>query len=209
MANLAQWYLTDIPPDLTNIIHTDLEKFDSEAHDSELMGSEVDKVIRNSKTFWIPTSHWLGGFLWYYIEKANRENFRYDIEEIDGGNVQYTQYGEGQFYNWHIDAGIENCYKPQTILHGGFHNQPFTLPDGVIVGNEKVRKLSFSLQLADPSEYTGGEVQFLSNSGQTFFAPKQRGTLIIFDSRTAHRVRKVRSGLRKSLVGWVVGPRWR
>jgi PKHD-type hydroxylase len=32
---------------------------------------------------------------------------------------------------------------------------------------------------------------------------------MLFDSRTPHRVRKVRSGLRKSLVGWVVGPRWK
>jgi len=49
----------------------------------------------------------------------------------------------------------------------------------------------------------------MDNSRKTFFAPKQRGTMIIFDSRTPHRVRKVKSGMRKSLVGWVVGPRFR
>ena len=49
----------------------------------------------------------------------------------------------------------------------------------------------------------------MDNSRKTFFAPKQRGTVIMFDSRTPHRVRKVKSGLRKSLVGWVCGPRFR
>tara|TARA_R110000868_G_scaffold385032_1_gene652754 strand:- start:69 stop:698 length:630 start_codon:yes stop_codon:yes gene_type:complete len=208
MANLAQWYITDLPKDLVDILEKDLQKFDEKVEDSQLMGAEVDKVIRNSKNYWIPTSHWLGGFIWYYITKANRENFCYNITEIDGGNIQYTQYGEGQFYNWHIDAGIDNCYKPIQVPCGGYQAQAFTLPDKTILENEYVRKLSFSLQLSDPSEYTGGELQFLDTSGKSFFAPKQRGTLIVFDSRTNHRVRKVRSGLRKSIVGWVVGKRW-
>ena len=33
--------------------------------------------------------------------------------------------------------------------------------------------------------------------------------MILFDSRTQHRVLKVKSGVRKSIVGWTVGPRWR
>jgi predicted 2-oxoglutarate/Fe(II)-dependent dioxygenase YbiX len=35
------------------------------------------------------------------------------------------------------------------------------------------------------------------------------GSVILFDSRTKHRVKKIRRGVRKSIVGWVVGPRWR
>ena len=42
-----------------------------------------------------------------------------------------------------------------------------------------------------------------------FLVPKSRGTVIVFDSRTPHRVTPVESGIRKSLVGWVVGKRWR
>jgi PKHD-type hydroxylase len=143
--------------------------------------------------------------LWYYIQKSNRENFCYDIVDIDGGNIQYTQYGEGQFYNWHQDADIDAFYKPQLIPGSGIN----MYQDQITLQGEYVRKLSFSLQLSDPSEYTGGEVQFLDNGGRTYFAPKQRGTLIIFDSRVKHRVRKVKSGMRKSLVGWCVGPRWK
>ena len=205
MAFLTCWHMTELPTEIVEIVEKDLQKHDAGAQDSQIMGAQVDKVIRNSKNVWIPTSNWIGGWLWYYIQKVNRENFCYDITEIDGGSIQYTQYGPGQFYNWHIDAGLDTCYKPQFIAGSGTNLSQ----DQVTLQGEYIRKLSFALQLSDPNDYTGGEVQFLDNSGKTYFAPKQRGTLMIFDSRTPHRVRKVKSGLRKSLVGWCVGPRWK
>ena len=205
MAYLTCWHMTDLPTEIVEIVEKDLTKFDPAAQDSQIMGEPVDKVIRNSKNAWIPTSHWVGGWLWYYIDKINRENFCYDLYDIDGGSIQYTQYGTGQFYNWHQDADIDTFYKPTQVAGSGTNLRE----DQTIIRGEVVRKLSFALQLSDPNDYTGGEVQFLDNSGKTYFAPKQRGTLMVFDSRTKHRVRRVRSGLRKSLVGWVVGPRWK
>ena len=74
---------------------------------------------------------------------------------------------------------------------------------------EMVRKLSFVLQLSDPDDYEGGNLQLIDESGKSYIAPRQRGTMILFDSRTQHRVLKVRKGVRKSLVGWTVGPRWK
>ena len=65
------------------------------------------------------------------------------------------------------------------------------------------------MQLTDESEYEGGEVQVMDSTGDLYSVPKERGSITIFDSRLTHRVRKVRSGVRKSLVGWAVGPRWR
>jgi PKHD-type hydroxylase len=205
MAFLAQWYHTDLPKDLVEILEKDIRTFDERAQESKLHGDAVDKVIRDSRNAWIPTSHWIGGFLWHYVQRANRENFLYDLTAIDGESMQYTQYGEGQFYDWHIDAGIDTVYKPNEIVGSGTN----LAADFLTVQGEYVRKLSFSLQLSDPEDYTGGEVQFMDNSRKSFFAPKQKGTMILFDSRTPHRVRKVKSGLRKSLVGWVVGPRWK
>jgi PKHD-type hydroxylase len=205
MAFLAQWYHTNLPKDIVEILEKDIQTFDKKAEESKLHGDAVDKVIRDSKNAWIPTSHWIGGFLWHYIQRANRENFLYDLTAIDGENMQYTQYGSGQFYDWHIDAGIDTVYKPEQIVGSGINNAA----DFLTVQGEYVRKLSFSLQLSDPEDYTGGEVQFMDNSRKSFFAPKQKGTIILFDSRTPHRVRKIKSGLRKSLVGWVVGPRWK
>ena len=74
---------------------------------------------------------------------------------------------------------------------------------------ELVRKLSFSIQLSDPDDYEGGNLQLLDEGGSNYLAPRQRGCICLFDSRTQHRVLKVTKGTRKSIVGWVVGPRWK
>ena len=74
---------------------------------------------------------------------------------------------------------------------------------------ELVRKLSFTLQLSHHDDYEGGNVQFMNEMGKSYFAPRKRGTMIIFDSRLNHRVCKVTKGVRKSIVGWCIGPRWR
>ena len=65
------------------------------------------------------------------------------------------------------------------------------------------------MQLSPPDDYEGGNVQLLADSGGSYIAPRKRGTVILFDSRTQHRVLKVTKGVRKSIVGWVVGPRWK
>ena len=74
---------------------------------------------------------------------------------------------------------------------------------------EYVRKLSFTLQLSDPDDYEGGNVELINEANENYIAPRQRGTIILFDSRTQHRVNKVTKGTRRSIVGWVVGPRWK
>ena len=76
-------------------------------------------------------------------------------------------------------------------------------------GAEKVRKLSFVLQLSHHDDYEGGNLQLLDEARNNYIAPRHRGTMILFDSRTPHRVQKVISGERRSLVGWVIGPRWK
>jgi|TARA_B100000035_G_scaffold188284_1_gene160752 PKHD-type hydroxylase len=187
MAFQSIWYFTDLPKEVIELIQTDLSKtFDERMVDSRVQGNDLNKEKRNSKNTWIPTNHWVAGFIWHYIEKANRENFLYDLTCIDGEAIQYTQYEEGQFYKWHNDSGISNMHD-----------------------DNMVRKLSFVLQLSDPDDYEGGNLQLLDEGGKSYIAPRQRGTMILFDSRTQHRVLKVTKGCRKSLVGWTVGPRWK
>ena len=69
--------------------------------------------------------------------------------------------------------------------------------------------MSFSLQLSDHDDYEGGNVVLINEHGKKYVTPRQKGTIVLFDSRTNHCVTKVRSGVRKSIVGWVVGPHWR
>lgn len=206
MAFQSIWYYTDIPEDIISILEEDIfKKFNDDMLDSKLAGDRLNKDKRNSKNAWIPTNHWIGGFLWHYVERANRENFLYDIRNVDSESLQYTKYSPGDFYTWHNDAGIQNHYKPKTVGNNGTD----LAQDFINQNCELVRKLSFVLQLSDPSEYEGGNLQLIDEEGKNYFAPRKRGTVIIFDSRTQHRVLKVKSGERKSIVGWVVGPRWK
>ena len=208
MALQSVWYYTDIPEKIVKIIEEDLsEKFDPQMADSKLGGDILNKDKRNSQNAWIPTAHWVGGFMWHYIQRANRENFLYDLRCIDGESMQYTRYEECQYYGGHNDAGLQTQYKPVSVSNRvtGEH----TMQDFVNENCEMVRKLSFAMQLSDPDDYEGGNVQLLDEAGNSYMAPRKRGTIMLFDSRTQHRVLKVTKGTRKSIVGWTVGPRWK
>ena len=200
MAYQSIWYFTDLPEDVVEILDRDLyTNFDNKMQDSKLYGSAINKEKRNSKNTWIPSTHWIAGFLWHYVQRANRENFLYDLTCI------------GEYYNWHNDSSIAVHYKPNgnDIPAGESVNNQDAHVDYLNKNSELVRKLSFTLQLSDPNDYEGGNVQLLNDEGKKYIAPRQRGTIILFDSRTSHRVLKVTKGTRRSIVGWVVGPRWK
>ena len=211
MAYQTIWYFTELPEDIVDILDKDLyNNFDFKMEDSKLHGDALNKDIRKSKNAWISTNHWIAGFLWHYVCKANRENFLYDLTHIDGDSMQYTRYGEGEYYNWHNDSGISVHFKPEFNVRGGQSiNNKDAHSDYLNKQTEYVRKLSFTLQLSDPDDYEGGNVELIDEANQNYIAPRQRGTIILFDSRTQHRVNKVTKGTRRSIVGWVVGPRWK
>ena len=196
------WYHTDLPSEMVDIMLKDLEVYNERMDTSKLMGDQIDLKQRNSKNTWIPTSSWIGAFCLSYVLRANRENFLYDIEGFDGENMQYTEYGEGEYYQWHTDGGLANAFKPGAT-HESYAN------DFVQSHSQRVRKLSFTLQLSGSDDYGGGEFQFQDDNGNSYFAPKKKGTIIIFDSRARHRVKRVTSGIRRSIVGWTMGPRWK
>lgn len=211
MAFQSIWHFTDLNPKIIDIIEEDLsQNFDNQLQDSRVGEGDygtVDKDKRNARNAWVPTTHWLGGFVWHYVQRANRENFCYDLTNIDGESMQYTVYGPGEYYGWHNDQGISSYYKPVSQGNRGHGAELFQ--DFVNQNCEQVRKLSFSLLLSDPDTYEGGNLQLLAEDGKSYYAPRKRGTIILFDSRTQHRVQKVKSGTRKSIVGWVCGPRFR
>jgi PKHD-type hydroxylase len=118
-----------------------------------------------------------------FVQSSNRTNFGVDI--IAPFDIQYTEYraAKGGHYDWHQDVWLESP-------------RPYD------------RKLSVVVQLSAPEDYQGGEFEFfgLENPGARF-AP--RGSLLVFPSFLQHCVRPVTSGVRRTLVTWVEGPRWR
>ncbi len=108
--------------------------------------------------------------------QVNQERYNFDLMGFYEP-IQIAQYAQGDFFDWHSDFST---------------------------GSASTRKLSLSVQLSDPSEYEGGDLQFMINTKQVN-APKTLGTVIIFPSFVLHRVTPITSGVRKSLVGWVSG----
>ena len=214
MAHHVYYTFSELPSEMVDVLVKDLKKYDKAIEKSKVREAEkkhlrqsdgIGEKVRNSRNAWIDSSTWVGGFVWHYIMRANRENFMYDIEGLDSNEIQYTQYQKGEYYDWHIDDNINRCMINDKLLTSDDnHGENIAILNG-----EYVRKLSFSIQLSDPEDYEGGELEFLCGNDEAFFAPNKKGTIIIFDSRTQHRVCKVTKGVRKSLVGWVVGPRWK
>jgi PKHD-type hydroxylase len=65
-----------------------------------------------------------------------------------------------------------------------------------------------TIQLTDPDEYEGGDLQFMINQ-RVVTAPREKGTIIVFPSFILHRVTEITKGTRESIVAWVSGPAFR
>ena len=94
-------------------------------------------------------------------------------------NLQLTNYNDTEkgMYGWHLDYNSK----------------------------DSSRKLSMVVQLTDPSEYEGGNLQIKVNNDPVNVR-KQRGLIAIFPSYVLHQVTPVTQGTRQSLVAWVEGP---
>lgn len=208
MASQTLCYTTILPDDIISIIERDLaEQYDETVDPSRVGGGDVNTNIRQSQNSWISSQHWVNGFIMHYVNTANRTNFLYDLNSIDAESVQYTVYNEGCFYGWHTDQDYESFYKP--ISKTNRDDSEVLVHDYLNKNTELIRKLSFSLLLSDPDEYEGGNFQMMNGTKESYFVPRKKGILSIFDARTPHRVLKVTKGTRKSIVGWCVGPRWK
>ena len=139
----------------------------------------VDPIIRHcSIGFMFPNddTKWIFERVTAAAIHANK-GFDFDLQGLADG-IQLTRYDkEGQHYGWHQDRGPG---RPN-------------------------RKLSVTVQLSDPADYEGGELQ-LSWGTDPVVADKRRGVATFFPSFTNHRVTPVTQGTRYSLVAWFVGP---
>jgi len=143
------------------------------------ISSEIDKNYRDSIISWIPYntgSDWLYQKISNLVKIANKEMWNFELTSWKD-ELQYTTYYNNGFYDWHMDFG----------------------------GKSSTRKLSFVIQLSDPNEYQGGNLEFLLHRN-IIQAPKEKGTIIFFPSYITHRVTNITSGTRKTLVSWIHGP---
>ena len=113
------------------------------------------------------------------IKELNAQTFNYDITRINQMNL--LRYDVGGKYDYHQDVNYSS---------------------------QEHRKITFIIQLSDPNEYEGGTLEFRDGpfKGEGF---KKMGSIMIFPSFLYHRITPVTKGIRHSIVGWAVGPRWR
>jgi predicted 2-oxoglutarate/Fe(II)-dependent dioxygenase YbiX len=152
----------------------------------------VDDTIRISKVgMHYPTQNneWFFEKCIMIAEKINNQFYNYDLNGFD--YFQYTVYDDvGSKYDLHADMSFGEVVK----------------------GMELPRKLSFVLFLSNKDEhYTGGDFQILLNSKESdIIKPEQkRGRIIAFPSFMLHGVTPILSGVRKSIVFWVQGPKFK
>ena len=172
----------------------------------KLTDEEIKNVqkTRNSNVVWLD-ENWIYKEIHPYLQLANESagwNYDWDWSEP----CQFTKYGVEQYYGWHCDSfddpyGVE---EPNLQLRG------------------KVRKLSMTISLSDPTEYEGGNLEFDFRNYSNPNSEKERlsrmkecteirpkCSIVIFPSYVFHRVTPVTKGTRYSLVCWSVGKPFR
>jgi PKHD-type hydroxylase len=150
--------------------------------DGIVMGEKDNSELsdyRKSEIAWISDNEetsWIYEKIANLAKMANKEMWNFDIWGYHDDLQYTTYYGDGGHYDWHADLGP------------GISN----------------RKLSCVLQLSDPGEYEGGELQM--NLGASIISVKKEvGLICFFPSFVLHRVTPITSGVRTSLVTWLCG----
>lgn len=141
--------------------------------------------IRRSKVGWMPYSEqhtWVYDRLAHAVSDINSKFYNFSISGF-GEDIQLTNYNSNDngMYGWHVDYNSGNLS----------------------------RKLSVVVQLSDPSEYEGGNLQLKPFSDEPMTVNKQRGLVTIFPSFVLHQVTPVVSGSRQTLVCWITGEAFR
>jgi PKHD-type hydroxylase len=143
-------------------------------------GGVVNSNIRRSELNWLHKNSecaWVFEKLAHVASSLNADYFGFELTGF-GEALQLTNYHEARQgnYTWHQDFG------------------------GAIS-----RKLSMVLQLSEPCDYEGGELQILSGKEPTSIQ-KKRGLITVFPAWTLHQVTPVTRGTRQTLVTWISGP---
>ena len=143
----------------------------------ESMDPAESARIRKSSAVFVfpnPSTAWVFDRLGKAIREVNDTVYGFDVSEFREG-FQFTRYEVGEYYGPHFDIGP---------------------------GRLSERKLSLTVQLSAPEDYTGGELIIYPE----FEASKDQGTMTVFPSFMCHDVRPVTTGVRYSLVSWLAGP---
>jgi PKHD-type hydroxylase len=142
-------------------------------------GNKVNPKIRKNKVVWLEPQDDLD---WAYrkmtdaVMRLNEQFFKFELWGFTE-QVQFTEYNApGDHYLQHIDK----------------------------IYNGTIRKLSIVIQLTDPDEYEGCELQLFTQTKPEIMR-KTQGTMLAFPSYTLHQVTPITKGQRHTIVAWLGG----
>lgn len=165
---------------------------DKELSDAKIVSDEYVNDIRISKVSFFKKdedTHWIFDKFNNQINSINEGCYGFDLYGYD--NIQYTVYDKDGKFDWHTDLLYDD-----------------KLGD---TANGETRKLTLIMLLNNPEkDFTGGELMISGGREENAeHITMRRGTIVAFPSFVAHKIMPVTSGLRKSLVIWVEGPKFR
>ena len=166
--------------DIINMGHQQKKEEAKVGHKDRKEGN-YDTKMRITTISWIPFKAMpdMYKIIERTMKQVNGNHFGYEGMTITEP-AQFTEYPKGGFYDWHMDADVNCQYEPP------------------------VRKISMTILLSNPSEFTGGDLEFMTEGNKP---PNLiQGQAIFFCSMIRHRVAKVKKGIRRSLVMWFGGP---
>ena len=151
------------------------------------VGEESERKAHQITIPFVDELNWFYEKLEELVFQVNQSVYKYELSTMMEPSI-YLRYDgkEGGKYDPHMDMGT---------------NYPTSL-----------RKLSSTIFIND--DYEGGELIFDglgkgADGEDIVYYPKTPGTIVFFPSFLIHRVKPVTKGTRKSIVIWVVGPKFR
>lgn len=154
------------------------------------IGTKIDNDYRRSNIRFIEKQdsrfQFLYDELWKDVIGINDEWFNVHISKLDYIQLaEYTEKDRGEYKRHHDVFWVNGDPK--------YH-----------------RKLSAVIQLSDPADYDGGDLQFFDvNERPNPEYIRNQGSIIFFPSFIHHGVSPVTRGTRHSLSIWFDGPKWK
>jgi PKHD-type hydroxylase len=149
--------------------------------DSKFRRSEISFSKPNEKNFWFFQK------MNDAITEINNNFYNFDLNGYD--YIQYTKYyaNNNGHYSYHIDTAFD-----------------------VLIPEPEQRKLSIILMLSDPNkDFEGGEFEMFFGGDTSKKIAFEKGMIVFFPSFLLHKVNPVTKGIRKTIVLWVVGPKFK
>jgi PKHD-type hydroxylase len=150
---------------------------------TDIRRSKISFYNRNQDTNWIYER------LNQIIEEINEHHFNFILNGYN--SFQYTEYHAADLgkYDFHMDI---------------------VLGKGPVADHYLSRKLSLVMMLNDPtSDFEGGDFLISESGAEPTKVEFKKGRLILFPSFIIHKVSPVTKGIRKTLVTWILGPKFR